>query len=84
MALVSTRGKVYAWGSGGVGQLGNHSTQSVPTPQVVHGPWVAPNGSSIMNLDKHTVGYVVKHIFAGGDHCFATVIPQGVSIFLPV
>ncbi|XP_017765568.1 PREDICTED: probable E3 ubiquitin-protein ligase HERC4 isoform X2 [Eufriesea mexicana] len=80
LALVSTRGKVYAWGSGGVGQLGNHSTQSAATPQMVHGPWVAPNGSSIMNLDKHAAGYIVKHIFAGGDHCFVTVVPQGDNI----
>lgn len=84
LALVPSRGRVYAWGLGGTGQLGNHSTRSVTTPQVVHGPWIAPNGSSIMDLDKQhsscTIGYVVKHIFTGGDHCFATVVPQNENI----
>lgn len=85
MALVPSRGRVYAWGLGGTGQLGNHSTQSITTPQVVHGPWIAPNSSPIMDLDKQhsscTIGHVVKHIFTGGDHCFATVVPQNVNIF---
>lgn len=86
MALVPSRGRVYAWGLGGAGQLGNHSTRSVTTPQVVHGPWIAPNGSTIMDINKQfnsrTIGYIVKHIFTGGDHCFATVISQNVNIFL--
>lgn len=85
MALVPSRGRVYAWGLGGAGQLGNHSTRSVTTPQVVHGPWITPNGSTIMDVNKQfnsrTIGYIVKHIFTGGDHCFATVISQNVSIF---
>lgn len=80
LALVPSRGRVYAWGLGGAGQLGNHSTRSVTTPQVVHGPWIAPNGSTIMDVNKQfnsrTIGYIVKHIFTGGDHCFATVISQ--------
>ncbi|XP_076248934.1 HECT and RLD domain containing E3 ubiquitin ligase 4 isoform X2 [Calliopsis andreniformis] len=80
LALVPSRGRIYAWGLGGAGQLGNRITRSVPTPQVVHGPWVAPNGSSIMDVDKEfnatATNYIVKHIFTGGDHCFATVAPQ--------
>ncbi|XP_068967213.1 probable E3 ubiquitin-protein ligase HERC4 [Bombus flavifrons] len=84
LALVPSQGRVYAWGLGGAGQLGNNSTRSITTPQVVRGPWVAPNGSSMMDLDKQfsscTVGYVVKHIFTGGDHCFATVVTQNDNI----
>ncbi|XP_026672960.1 probable E3 ubiquitin-protein ligase HERC4 isoform X2 [Ceratina calcarata] len=84
LALVPSGGKVYAWGLGGAGQLGNHSTRSIATPQVVLGPWVAPNSASMMDLDKDndssTVSYVVKHIFSGGNHCFATVVKQSDNI----
>ncbi|XP_053977184.1 probable E3 ubiquitin-protein ligase HERC4 isoform X1 [Hylaeus volcanicus] len=80
LALVPSRGKVYAWGLGGAGQLGNQVTCSVATPQVVRGPWVAPNGTSMMDLDKEfdpsRTDYIVRHIFTGGDHCFATVVPR--------
>ncbi|CAL7935973.1 unnamed protein product [Xylocopa violacea] len=83
LALVSSQGKIYAWGLGGAGQLGNHSTHSIATPQVVHGPWVAPNTSKT-NLDKqfssYSVDYVVRHIFTGGDHCFATVVKRDDNI----
>lgn len=66
-----SRGRVYAWGLGGAGQLGNRVTRSIATPQVVHGPWVAPNGSSIMDINKemnsYGTNYIVKRIFTGGD-----------------
>lgn len=84
LGLVPSRGRVYAWGLGGAGQLGNSITRSVAVPQVVHGPWVAPNGSSMMDLDginSYKINYVVKHIFTGGDHCFATVVPRDVGTF---
>ena len=83
LGLVPSRGRVYAWGLGGAGQLGNSVTRSVPVPQVVHGPWVSPNGSSMMDLDglnSYKINYVVKHIFTGGDHCFATVVPRDTNI----
>ncbi|XP_024882774.1 probable E3 ubiquitin-protein ligase HERC4 isoform X1 [Temnothorax curvispinosus] len=75
LALVPSRGRVYAWGLGGAGQLGNRSPQSATTPQVVLGPWSSPSGSSMV-LDLHyspQIDCVVKHIFSGGDHCFATI-----------
>ena len=75
MALVPSRGRVYAWGLGGAGQLGNRASQSATTPQVVLGPWSSPSGSSVM-LDLHyspQIDCVVKHIFSGGDHCFVTI-----------
>ncbi|XP_011636945.1 probable E3 ubiquitin-protein ligase HERC4 isoform X1 [Pogonomyrmex barbatus] len=75
LALVPSRGRVYAWGLGGAGQLGNRASQSATTPQIVLGPWSSPSGSS-MTLDLHyspLIDCVVKHIFSGGDHCFATI-----------
>ncbi|XP_063982429.1 probable E3 ubiquitin-protein ligase HERC4 [Diachasmimorpha longicaudata] len=77
LALVPSRGRVYAWGLGGAGQLGIKGTCSVPVPQVVLGPWVSPNGTSIYTIDgpksEYSVDCVVRHIYSGGDHCFATV-----------
>lgn len=85
LALVPSRGRVYAWGLGGAGQLGNRVAQSAATPQVVLGPWVSPSGSSMIKLDlqysPYTTDCVVKRIFSGGDHCFATVIPRKVCAF---
>jgi len=85
LALVPSRGRVYAWGLGGVGQLGNRAAQSATTPQVVLGPWVLPSGSLTVVEPYYSpqIEYIVKHIFCGGDHCFATVIPKKVgAIFL--
>ncbi|XP_020278361.1 probable E3 ubiquitin-protein ligase HERC4 isoform X2 [Pseudomyrmex gracilis] len=78
LALVPSRGKIYAWGLGGAGQLGNRASQSATTPQVVLGPWSSRNGSSML-LDSYYIPQsdcVVKHIFSGGDHCFATIVPR--------
>ncbi|XP_012527820.1 probable E3 ubiquitin-protein ligase HERC4 isoform X2 [Monomorium pharaonis] len=75
LALVPSRGKIYAWGLGGAGQLGNRVSASATTPQVVLGPWSSPSGSSVI-LDLHRnsqIDCVVRHIFSGGDHCFATI-----------
>ncbi|KAF7384056.1 hypothetical protein HZH68_014813 [Vespula germanica] len=84
LAFVPSHRKIYAWGLGGAGQLGNRITQSVTTPQVVLGPWVPPNGSAMIKLDTQLSSYmidcIVKHIFSGGDHCFATVIPREENI----
>lgn len=82
LALVPSRGRIYAWGLGGAGQLGNRASQSVTTPQVVLGPWSSPNGSSMM-LDLHyspQIDCVVKRIFSGGDHCFATISQKKVCV----
>lgn len=75
-----SRGRVYAWGLGGAGQLGNLTAQSATTPQVVLGPWSSPNGSSIVHYNPQ-IDCVVKHIFSGGDHCFATISQKKVCIF---
>ena len=78
-----SRGKVYAWGIGGSGQLGSRIARSISTPQVVLGPWVSKNGTIAMETDSTSPvseECVVKHIFCGGDHCFATVTQKEVFI----
>ncbi|XP_015126576.1 probable E3 ubiquitin-protein ligase HERC4 isoform X2 [Diachasma alloeum] len=84
LALVPSRGRVYAWGLGGAGQLGIKGTGSAPLPQVVLGPWVSPNGSSIYTVDgprsEYSVDCVVRHIYSGADHCFATVSKRGDNV----
>ncbi|KAJ1524442.1 hypothetical protein ONE63_010939 [Megalurothrips usitatus] len=70
LALVPSRGRVYAFGLGGAGQLGNKSTSNVATPQVVMGPWQSPSGVSLV---KSSHECITKRISAGGDHCFALV-----------
>lgn len=86
LALIPSRGRVYAWGLGGAGQLGIRVTRTVTTPQVVLGPWVSPNGTSIYQSDapssEYSIDCVVKHIFTGGDHCFVTVTKREVFFLL--
>lgn len=40
LTFVPSRGRVYAFGLGGSGQLGNRGTNNATLPQVVVGPWV--------------------------------------------
>ncbi|XP_066150994.1 probable E3 ubiquitin-protein ligase HERC4 isoform X3 [Euwallacea fornicatus] len=77
LSFVPSRGRVYSFGIGGSGQLGVRKTNSACTPQVVLGPWISPGGSCLVppdNKDDHNL--VIHRIFAGGDHCFVSVIPQ--------
>lgn len=55
---------MYAFGLGGVGQLGNKMATSLSTPQVVLGPWLSNNADE---------KYTVRRIYAGGDQCFITL-----------
>lgn len=71
LALVPSRGRVYSFGLGAAGQLGGRKPSSASTPQVVHGPWVSPSGSAVVPSSQ--AHCVINRIFAGGDHCFATV-----------
>lgn len=85
MALVPSRGKVYAWGLGGSGQLGTQTARSVTTPQVVHGPWITKNGDSSPMVESDSTNplsgdFIVKHIFSGGDQCFTTVVQEKVGL----
>ncbi|XP_012283893.1 probable E3 ubiquitin-protein ligase HERC4 isoform X2 [Orussus abietinus] len=78
LALIPSRGRVYAWGLGGAGQLGTRLARSIATPQEVNGPWTS-NKSSMVEYKSESDPYancVVRHIFTGWDHCFATVTPR--------
>ncbi|PSN46654.1 hypothetical protein C0J52_07077 [Blattella germanica] len=46
---------------------------------VVLGPWISPSGVSVVAAgvkSEHSANCVIKRIYAGGDHCFATVTHQ--------
>ncbi|KAL1509492.1 hypothetical protein ABEB36_004214 [Hypothenemus hampei] len=78
LALVPSRGRVYSFGIGGAGQLGVRKTNSAYTPQAVLGPWVSPGGNALIPTDNKNL--VIHRIFAGGDHCFVSVFPQGTKM----
>lgn len=40
LTFVPSRGRIYGFGFGGLGQLGNRNTKNSTYPQVVVGPWV--------------------------------------------
>lgn len=63
---------MYAFGLGGVGQLGNKMAKNSSTPQVVIGPWLPDNQGE---------KYSVRRIYSGGDHCFITVSKKKVCLF---
>ncbi|XP_070070832.1 probable E3 ubiquitin-protein ligase HERC3 isoform X1 [Drosophila takahashii] len=72
MALVPSRGRVYAFGLGSSGQLGTRSTKSLMLPQVVIGPWVSPSGSALLQSNDAKVSVVIHQIFSGGDQSIVT------------
>ncbi|XP_074030404.1 HECT and RLD domain containing E3 ubiquitin ligase 4 isoform X3 [Leptinotarsa decemlineata] len=76
LALVPSRGRVYSFGIGGSGQLGLRKATSASTPQVVLGPWVSPSGMSLVPTSSDIKNLVIQRIYAGGDHCFVSVIKQ--------
>ncbi|CAG9828985.1 unnamed protein product [Diabrotica balteata] len=76
LALVPSRGRVYSFGTGGCGQLGARKTTNASTPQVVLGPWVSPSGMSLIPVAQDVKNLVIHRIFAGGDHCFVSVIKK--------
>lgn len=71
LVLIPSRGRVYAFGVGGAGQLGTKKTINSSTPQLVLGPWFT--GTSMSKSNITDASCVVNKIFAGGDHCFVTV-----------
>ncbi|GFG40937.1 hypothetical protein Cfor_04032 [Coptotermes formosanus] len=76
LAFVPSRGRVYAFGLGGAGQLGTRTVRSASTPQVVLGPWSSPGGAPVVMVgvcSEHAGNCVVRRIFSGGDHCFVSV-----------
>ncbi|XP_063703150.1 probable E3 ubiquitin-protein ligase HERC4 isoform X2 [Culicoides brevitarsis] len=73
--LVFVRGRIYAFGIGGSGQLGNKLTKNYSTPHIVIGPWSnVANASPPKLIENSSTAFVVvpdvfmvKHIFSGGD-----------------
>ncbi|XP_033158858.1 probable E3 ubiquitin-protein ligase HERC4 isoform X2 [Drosophila mauritiana] len=90
LALVPSRGKVYAFGLGSSGQLGTRSTKNLMLPQVVIGPWVSPSGSAQLQSNDSQVSLVIRQIFSGGDQSIVTttlfidkVPPEDFRIYNP-
>lgn len=69
LAFVPSRRKVYGFGLGGVGQLGMGASANYNTPQIVRGPWV----------DTQPTSLVVDKIFSGGDQCFVSLLKENVE-----
>lgn len=69
LTYVPSRKRVYGFGLGGNGQLGNgKDCNKSSVPQSVHGPWVASK-NIVDDSDLR-----VKSIFAGGDHCLVSLV----------
>lgn len=72
LTFVPSRGRVYGFGLGGCGQLGNRLAESSKIPQVVVGPWASPSGSMLIENTNTNTMLTVRRIFAGGDHSLAS------------
>lgn len=72
-----SKGRVYSFGLGSVGQLGTKASINSNTPQLVLGPWLSPSGTSMIETNKE---YIVKSIYAGGDQCFVKVTHKSVCV----
>lgn len=81
LAFVPSRGRLYAFGLAGSGQLGSESTNNANTPQVVHGSWVSPMGNTLKTM-KRSISLVEQEqlvlflVGAGGDQSFGAVCPR--------
>lgn len=64
LAYVASSGKLFSFGSGVNGQLGNNKVMSVNSPVVVQNSWVK------VKPENHLA---VHRVAAGGDHCFILV-----------
>lgn len=82
LTYVPSRGRIYSFGLGGSGQLGNRTTKNAQVPQVVVGPWAPTNGITLLDqpVDMNEYPLSVRRIFSGGDHSFASAIKHDESI----
>lgn len=75
LTFVPSRGRVYGFGLGASGQLGNRTSNNATVPQVVVGPWLSPSGVSLIDFDDNTSNeMIVRKIFSGGDHSFVSTV----------
>uniref|UniRef100_A0ABM0LV47 LOW QUALITY PROTEIN: probable E3 ubiquitin-protein ligase HERC4-like n=1 Tax=Saccoglossus kowalevskii TaxID=10224 RepID=A0ABM0LV47_SACKO len=65
LAHVGASGKLYSFGLGANGQLGNDTTDRRQAPTAIYGPWVGYDATSV-----NTSSSVIQRIFTGGDQCF--------------
>ena len=65
LAYVASSEKLYAFGSGENGQLGNNNVIAVNSPVVVQNSWVSNDKMS---------QYSVQRIATGGDHCYVVAL----------
>lgn len=79
LAFVPSRGKIYGFGLGGVGQLGVGVSSNYNTPQIVRGPWIDPGPNTTLNTltTPPVTQLIVGKIFAGGDQCFVSLFDDG-------
>ncbi|CAH1793710.1 unnamed protein product, partial [Owenia fusiformis] len=66
LACVPSSGRIYAFGLGANGQLGNNSVSNRLSPTVIKGTFVAHSTDT-----DETGAHVVKMLFCGGDQSFA-------------
>ncbi|XP_041773401.1 probable E3 ubiquitin-protein ligase HERC4 isoform X1 [Anopheles merus] len=71
LAFVPSRGKIYGFGLGGVGQLGIGMVGNHSTPQIVRGPWFK---TDFQPSDCDETQIIVNRIFSGGDQCFVSLL----------
>ena len=57
LTFVPTRQRVYSFGLGGSGQLGNKTTNNATTPQVVAGPWVGALEEARRQMDSFLIEF---------------------------
>ncbi|XP_078383332.1 putative E3 ubiquitin-protein ligase HERC4 isoform X2 [Oculina patagonica] len=66
LAYVASSAKLYAFGSGENGQLGNNQAVAVNSPVAVANSWVANNTRGT----DPVCHYMVQSFATGGDHCY--------------
>ncbi|XP_055628123.1 probable E3 ubiquitin-protein ligase HERC4 isoform X2 [Toxorhynchites rutilus septentrionalis] len=75
LAFVPSRGKIYGFGLGGVGQLGVGVSASYNTPQIVRGPWIDYGSGRLSRTSlESSTQLFVSRIFSGGDQCFVSLL----------
>ena len=77
LAYVASSGKLYSFGAGENGQLGNNRLSSVNSPVLVHSSWHGDTTDG----SKSTQQSVIHRIAAGGDFCYL-LAPRNVSNLL--
>ena len=66
LAYVASSEKLYAFGSGENGQLGNNKSITVNSPVTVNNSWAANNAIGTGRVSHCSV----QRIATGGDHCY--------------